>query len=52
MVFLIWEGVTRRKPSPRVIGYAHAVGMLFIISLFMFVMYNDLFVNKFGNIFK
>ena len=52
MVFLIWEGVTRRKPSPRVIGYAHAVGLLFIISLFMFVMYIDLFVNKFGNVFK
>ncbi len=47
MVFLIWEGVTRRKPSPRVIGYAHAAGLLFIISLFMFVMYIDLFVNKF-----
>ena len=52
MVFLIWEGVTRRKPSPRVIGYAHAAGLLFIISLFMFVMYIDLFVNKFGNVFK
>ncbi len=47
MVFLIWEGITRRKPSPRIIGYAHAVGLLFIISLFMFVMYIDLFVNKF-----
>lgn len=52
MVFLIWEGVTRRKPSPRVIGYAHAAGLLFIISLFMFVMYIDLFVNKFGSVFK
>jgi regulator of sigma E protease len=52
MVFLIWEGVTRRKPSPRVIGYAHAAGLLFIVSLFMFVMYIDLFVNKFGSVFK
>ncbi|HQZ64794.1 MAG TPA: site-2 protease family protein [Planctomycetaceae bacterium] len=47
MVFLIWEGITRRKPSPRIIGWAHAAGLLFIISLFMFVMYIDLFVNKF-----
>ena len=47
MVFLIWEGITRRKPNPRVIGWAHAAGLLFIISLFMFVMYIDLFVNKF-----
>jgi len=50
MVFLIWEGITRRKPSPRIIGYAHAAGLLFIISLFMFVMYIDLFVNKFVSI--
>jgi regulator of sigma E protease len=48
MVFLIWEGVTRRKPSPRVIGWAHGLGILFIISLFVFVMYLDIFVNKFG----
>lgn len=48
MVFLIWEGITRRKPSPRIIGWAHAAGLLFIISLFMFVMYIDLFVNKFA----
>lgn len=49
MVFLIWEGITRRKPNPRVIGWAHAAGLLFIISLFMFVMYIDLFVNRFVN---
>ena len=39
MVFLLWEGITRRKPSSRVIGWAHGVGLLFIISLFLFVMY-------------
>lgn len=42
MVFLIWEGITRRKPSSRVIGWAHGVGLLFIISLFLFVMYVDI----------
>ena len=42
MVFLLWEGITRRKPSPRVINYAHLVGLLFIISLFAFVMYSDI----------
>ena len=47
MVFLIWEGITRRKPNPRIVGWAHAAGLLFIFSLFMFVMYIDLFVNKF-----
>jgi regulator of sigma E protease len=42
MVFLLWEGITRRKPSPKIIGYAHLVGLLFIISLFAFVMYSDI----------
>ncbi len=42
MVFLLWEGVTRRKPSSKVIGWAHGVGLLFIISLFLFVMWVDI----------
>jgi regulator of sigma E protease len=42
MVFLLWEGITRRKPSSKVIGWAHGVGLLFIISLFLFVMYVDI----------
>ncbi|MBL8818758.1 MAG: site-2 protease family protein [Planctomyces sp.] len=48
MVFLLWEGITRRKPSARVIGWAHGMGFLFIITLFVFVMYLDVFVNKLG----
>ena len=48
MVFLIWEGVTRRKPSPKVINYAHGVGLIFIITLFVFVLYLDIFVNGLG----
>lgn len=48
MVFLIWEGVTRRKPSPKVIGWAHAAGLMFIILLFVFVLYLDIFVNLLG----
>lgn len=48
MVFLIWEGVTRRKPSPKVIGVAHGMGLLFIISLFLFVMYLDVVVRFLG----
>ncbi len=45
MVFLIWEGVTRRKPSITVINWAHAAGMLFLLSLFAFVMWIDIFVS-------
>ena len=45
MVFLIWEAVARRKPSHRVINFAHGIGLIFIISLFVFVLYLDIFVN-------
>ena len=48
MVFLIWEAVARRKPSPQIINLAHGVGLVFIISLFVFVMYLDIFVNRLG----
>jgi len=48
MVFLLWEGVTRRKPSPQVIGWAHLVGLFFILSLFLFVMYLDVVVRFLG----
>ena len=48
MVFLLWEGISRRKPDARVIGWAHGIGIVFIISLFAFVMYLDIFVNKLG----
>ncbi|MFM7040074.1 MAG: RIP metalloprotease RseP [Planctomycetaceae bacterium] len=45
MVFLIWEGITRRKPSAKVVGWAHAVGLLLLLSLFSFVLWNDLFFS-------
>ena len=49
MVFLIWEAVARRKPSTRVINFAHGIGLIFIISLFVFVLYLDIFVNGLGS---
>ncbi|MFM7163969.1 MAG: site-2 protease family protein [Planctomycetaceae bacterium] len=45
MVFLLWEGITRRKPSITVINWAHAAGMVFLLSLLIFVMWIDLFVS-------
>lgn len=48
MVFLIWEAVARRKPSPRVVNWAHGIGLIFIITLFVFVLYLDIFVNGLG----
>lgn len=47
MVFLLYEGVTRRKPNARVIGWAHAAGLLLLLSLFSFVMWNDIFSSPF-----
>ena len=33
MVFLLWEGITRRKPNPQVINWAHGIGMIFLLAL-------------------
>lgn len=45
MVFLIWEGVTRSKPSERVLWAAQALGFLFVVALMLFVLFLDLFVH-------
>ncbi len=45
MVFLIWEGVTRRKPSEKVLIAATYVGMAFVLGLMVFVIYLDIFVH-------
>ncbi len=41
MVFLIWEGVTRKKPSEAVINVATYCGMAFILGLMGLVIYLD-----------
>jgi len=45
MVFLIWEGITGRKPSEKVLIAATYVGMLFVLGLMMLVIYLDIFVH-------
>ncbi len=45
MVFLIWEGVTRSKPSERVLWTAQALGFLFVVGLMLFVLFLDIFVH-------
>lgn len=45
MVFLIWEGVTRSKPSERVLWAAQALGFLFVVALMLFVLFLDIFVH-------
>ena len=46
MVFLLWEAVTRRKPSERVVAAATYAGVLFILLLMGTVTYLDFFVHK------
>lgn len=48
MVFLLWEGITRKKPSERVQAGATYAGMLFLLGLMVLVLYLDLFVHKLG----
>lgn len=46
MVFLLWEGIFRRKPSEKVIATATYCGLAFVLGLMVFVIYLDLFVTK------
>ncbi len=46
MVFLLWEGVTRRRPHPRVLEYAQICGFVFVVGLMLFVICLDVFVHK------
>ncbi len=46
MVFLIWEAVTRKKPTEKVVVAATYCGMIFVLGLMLFVICLDLFVHK------
>ena len=46
MVFLIWEAVTRKRPSERVQIAATYFGMAFVLCLAILVFYLDLFVHR------
>lgn len=46
MVFLLWEAVTRKKPSERVVIGATYVGLALVLGLMCLVLYLDLFVHR------
>jgi len=46
--FLLWEMVTRRKPSEGFLMKAQVVGMVLLLALMVFVMGNDLYKLIFG----
>lgn len=45
MVFLIWEGITGKKPSEKVIAMATWIGLMFILAMIVLVMYLDIVVR-------
>lgn len=47
MVFLIWEAISRRRPSEKVVIGANYAGMAFLLGLMVFVLILDLFVHPF-----
>lgn len=47
MVFLFYEGVTGKKPSERVLIAATYIGMAFVLSLMVLVIFLDVFVHGF-----
>ena len=42
LVFIIYEAVTRRKPSATVEAYMHGIGYLFLMGLILIITWNDL----------
>jgi regulator of sigma E protease len=48
LMFLIYEGITRREPSPKVRMTLQQIGFIFIIGLLIFVTFNDI-LRTIGN---
>ena len=48
MVFLLWEAITRRRPSERVMIGATYAGFAFLLCLMALVLYLDLFIHPFA----
>ena len=43
VVFLVWEMVTRRKPSIKVLENAQIVGMVLLFALLLYANANDIY---------
>jgi regulator of sigma E protease len=46
MVFLLWEGIARKKPSEKVLVMATYIGFAFVVGLMFTVIWVDLFADK------
>ncbi len=43
VLFLVWEVVTRRKPSDKFLEYAQVVGMILLLGLMVLAFWNDIY---------
>jgi regulator of sigma E protease len=43
VIFNLWEIITRRKPSDKVLEYAQYVGMILLLALMVYVNANDIY---------
>ena len=43
VMFLLWEVVTRRKPSEKFLEYAQTAGMFFLLALLVYANSNDIY---------
>ena len=43
LVTVLIEAVTRKKLNPKYEGYIHAAGMVLLLGLMAFVLFNDIF---------
>ena len=42
LAFIVFEGITKKKPSPKVENIIHTIGFLLLMGLFVFISFNDL----------
>lgn len=42
LAFIIFEGITRKKPSPKVENIIHTIGFLLLMALFVFISFSDI----------
>ncbi len=42
LVFIIYEGITKKKPSPKVENMVHTIGFLLLMGLFVIISFSDI----------
>ena len=41
LVFIVFEAITKKKPSPKVENIVHTIGFFLLIGLFIFISFSD-----------